>query len=146
VWRREIVINPNPKSTTSDLRDPLGYRGITSTPVVYTIYSHILINRRIPRWEEANSILDDKQNGFRKGRSTIDHLSTLTSIIETRQLKRKPTFAAFIDMKKAYYSMDRVLVFTKLHDIGIVGNMYEALLSLYNDVKCRVRLNGVKTD
>jgi hypothetical protein len=61
-------------------------------------------------------------------------------------LKRKPTFAAFIDLKKAYDSVDRVLAFTKLHDIGIVGNMYGALLSLYNDVKCCVRLNCVKTD
>ena len=33
-------------------------------------------------------ILFEGQNGFRKCRSTIDHLSTLTSIVDTRR-KRK---------------------------------------------------------
>jgi hypothetical protein len=42
--------------------------------------------------------------------------------------------------------VDRVLAFTKLHDIGIVGKMFGVMLSLYNDVKCCARLNGVEID
>ena len=49
----------------------------------------------------------EEQNGFRKGRSTVDYLSTLTSIIETRKLKKLSTFAAFIDFRKAYDKINR---------------------------------------
>lgn len=58
----------------------------------------------------------------------------------------KSTFAAFIDFKKAYGSINRTLLFTTLNDIGIGGNMFKALLSIYKDVKCCVRLNGVETE
>jgi hypothetical protein len=49
-------------------------------------------------------------------------------------------------MRKAYDSIDRSLAFVKLHDLGIRGRMYEALTSIYKDVKCCVRLNGWSTD
>ena len=32
---------------------------------------------------DTSDIIHDEQNGFRKSKSTIDHLSTLKSIIET---------------------------------------------------------------
>lgn len=109
------------------------------------MYCNIL-NSRLSSWEEENSILQDAQNGFRKGRSTVDHLTTLTSIIETRKLKRKPTFAAFIDFRKAYDAFDRSLLFSKLCDLGISRKMYKVLTSLYKDVRCCVRLNNMQTD
>ena len=139
------IIQPIPKSSTSNIRDPLGYRGITLTSVVYKMYCYIL-NKRLTVWDDRNGVISDTQNGFHKGRSTLDHISTLTSIIETRKLKGKSTFAAFIDFKKAYDSINRNLLFTKLNDIGIGGNMFKALLSVYKDVKCCVRLNGIETE
>lgn len=75
-----------------------------------------------------------------------DHLSTLTNIIETRKLKGKSTFTAFIDFKKAYDSINRTLLFTKLNKMGLCGNMFQALLSIYKDVRCCVRLNGLITE
>ena len=112
---------------------------------MYKMYGYIL-NGRLSEWEEENDILHDAQNGFRKGRSTTDHLSTLTSIVETRKLKSKATFAAFIDFRKAYDAIDRTQLFGKLLNLGINGKMYKALESLYKDVKCCVRLNNMHTD
>ena len=80
-----------------------------------------------------------------KQRSTIDHISSLTSIIETRKLHNKGTFTAFIDFKKAYDSIDRGILFTKLSNLGISGLMYKALLSIYDNVRCSVRINGKLT-
>lgn len=144
IWKRS-VISPVPKSSTSDSRDPLQYRGISLAPVTYKMYCNIL-NSRLTNWEEENNILHDAQNGFRKARSTVDHLSTLTSIIETRKLNRKPTFAAFIDFRKAYDAIDRTMLFSKLCDLGISGKMFQALKSIYKEVKCCVRLNNMQTD
>ena len=135
------VINPVPKSSTSNEKAPLSYRGITLAPVIYKIYCTIL-NKRLSQWEKQNEILHGAQNGFRKNRSTVDHISSLTSIIETRKLKRKSTFAIFVDFKKAYDAIDRSKLFADLRQIGIAGKTYNALLSLYEDVKCCVKVNG----
>ncbi|CAG2255684.1 unnamed protein product [Mytilus edulis] len=144
IWRKGII-NPIPKSSTSNPKDPMCYRGLTLVPVCYKLYCHIL-NNRLLEWEEENNILDDCQNGFRKGRSTIDHIKSLSSIIETRKLKRLSTFTAFIDFRKAYDGIDRNLLCQKLLDIGICGNMYNAIVSLYKSVECCVRVNGQLTD
>ena len=45
IWCKS-VISPTPKCTTSDPRDPLSYRGIAITPVVYKVY-YSLLNDRI---------------------------------------------------------------------------------------------------
>ena len=82
------IITPIPKSSTTNDKDPLSYRGITLASVLYKIYCSIL-NSRLSLLEEDNNLLHDAQNGFRKGRSTVDQITSLTSIIETRKLKRK---------------------------------------------------------
>ncbi|MES9880570.1 MAG: endonuclease/exonuclease/phosphatase family protein, partial [Sedimenticola sp.] len=81
-WGKSII-NPIPKSSTTDPRDPLSYRGISLTSCMYKLYCFIL-NKRLSTWAEINGKIVDEQNGFRKHRSTIDHLSSLTNIIDTR--------------------------------------------------------------
>ena len=139
------IINPTEKSSTNDPRDPTSYRGITITPSIYKLYCNVL-NSRLLRWETENFVIHDSQNGFRKGRSTIDQLISLTSIIDTRKLKRQSTFVAFIDFSKAYDSIDRSILFRKLQNLGLTGQMFNVVKSLYDGVKCCVRINGIKTE
>ena len=47
---------------------------------------------------------------FRMKRSTMDHSSAITDIIETRKQRMLSTFAALIDVRKAYNTIDRRLV------------------------------------
>ncbi|CAC5356242.1 unnamed protein product [Mytilus coruscus] len=77
-------ITPIPKCSTSDPRDPLSYRGITLAPFAYKMYCSIL-NERLVKWLNEREIINDEQNGFMKGKSSVDHVSTITSIIETRK-------------------------------------------------------------
>ena len=102
-WSK-CILNPIPRSSTNDRTDPMSYRGIALAAASYKLY-----NNRLIKWAESNERLANEQNGFRKGRSTIDHISSITNIIETRKLKRKQTFAAFIDFRKAYDSINRSL-------------------------------------
>jgi hypothetical protein len=120
-WNK-IIISPIPKSSTADPRDPLSYRGLSLSCTMYKIYCTIL-NNRLSKWAESNNILSDEQNGFRKGRSTIDHVSSLTNIVETRKKQKLSTFCAFIDFRKAYDFIDRSLLWNKLDSKGIHGNM-----------------------
>ena len=64
------IINPIPKASTSDSRDPLSYRGTTLAPVTYKVYCTIL-NERLISWNEQHNIIVDEQNGFRKKKKYI---------------------------------------------------------------------------
>ena len=70
--------------------DPLNYRGITITSATYKLFCSIL-NNRLTRALELNNVIADEQNGFRAGRSTGDHISSLSLIIESR-IKRKKRY------------------------------------------------------
>ena len=127
------IINPIPKSSTVDARDPLSYRAITLASCMYKLFSSIL-NTRLSKWIEENNILAEEQNGFRKGRSTVDQISSLTNIINTRKKKRMSTYCAFIDFKKAYDYVDRDILWHRLNNMGISGKIFNAIKVLYNSV------------
>ena len=67
-----------------------------------------VLNDRLVKFLDEREVIQDEQNGFMKGKSTIDHLSSITSIIETRKKCKLSTYVAFIDFKKAYDSINRV--------------------------------------
>jgi hypothetical protein len=139
------IITPIHKPGSADSRDPMSYRGITLAPTMYKLYCHIL-NHRMTYWMEANNKLVDEQGGFRKKRSTTDHLSSLSNLVETRIKQKQSTYAAFIDFKKAYDSVDRDMLWTKLEDCGVSGKMLKAVKSLYKSVSACVRINGHLTE
>ena len=92
---------PIPKNKTSDPRLPLNYRGISLLSVPYKAFCSIL-NQYILEWTEYTGILCEEQNGFRVGRSCLEHIFSLSSIVECRKKLQKPTFACFVDFSKAY--------------------------------------------
>ena len=112
---------------------------------MYKLFSSVL-NTRLSKWIEENKILAEEQNGFRKGRSTVDQISSLTNIINTRKKKRMSTYCAFIDFKKAYDYVDRDILWHRLNNMGISGKIFNAIKALYNSVSACVRLNGLCSD
>ena len=139
------IINQIQKPSCDDSRDPAFYRGTTIMSSVYKLYCNIP-NERLSKWVENNGKLNDNQNCFRKKRSTIDLLSTLTSIIETRKLQKKQTYVCFFDFKKAYDTINRGILWQKLNKTGINGKFFNSLKSIYENVNCSVRINGHYTD
>jgi hypothetical protein len=100
----------------------------------------------LSQWIDDNYGLADEQNGFRKWRSTVDQIASLTNIIDVLKNLRRPTFCAFIDNKKTYDTIDRHLLWGKLTSLGVDTKMCLAIKSLYNGVTCSVRLNSFNTD
>ena len=141
----KCVINPIPKSCTSDRRDPLSYRGIALAPSMYKIYCFIL-NERLSNWSEQNGKIIDEQNGFRKKCSTVDHLSSLTSLIDTRRKRKLSTYCAFIDFRKAYDCINRDILWGRLSSIGVSGKLFGAIKSLYSSISSCVRISHLTTD
>lgn len=96
----------------------LNYRGILLLDVGYIILKRIMDNR-LTNWIENNSILKETQAGFRKKRSTRDHIFVLNSLINNK-LKNQggKLYVAFIDLMKAIDTVDRKLLFQKLEKEG----------------------------
>ena len=114
-WTKGII---NPIFKGGEPSDPLNYRPITLLSIPCKIYTDIL-NRCLTQWLENNNILYDGQNGFRKGRSCLDHIYTLFTVINNRKLENKDTFVCFVDAKKAFDTVNRDCLWYKLMCIGI---------------------------
>ena len=141
-WTKGVI---NPIFKGGDSSNPLNYRPITLLSVPCKIYTDIL-NRRLTQWLEDNDVLYDGQNGFRKGRSCLDHIYTLYTIINNRKLEKKDTFVCFVDAKKAFDTVNRDCLWYKLMCIGINGKFLNAVQSLYDNLSCTVRINNFETD
>lgn len=142
-WSRGIIF-PLFKGGPNEYRyDPNKYRGITLLSIVGKTYTAIL-NNRISNYLENNGILVDEQAGFRKNRSTTDQLFILTEIILNR--RPKPTYAAFIDITKAYDRVWRDGLWYKLYKAGIKGKLWRILRKIYKHVESCVLLGKNRTD
>ena len=71
-----------------NIDDPNSYRGITLIYILGKVYSQILLNRLIVGQKKREKIA--KSVGFQKGKSTVDCIFTLHSIIsKTLDAKEK---------------------------------------------------------
>lgn len=146
-WSRCIIV-PVSKGSRSINTQPLTFRGLAMQSCVYKCYSYIL-NRRLDTYLEANHLIEDVQNGFRRGRGCVDHIFSLSETIRlnTGSPKSK-VFACFFDMRRAFDEVDRNLLLRRLQNVGVNGNMYRAMAAIYNNPMCKVKLgeSGVFTD
>ena len=117
--------------------NPDNYRGISLLNILSKGFTHI-INSRLTRWTESNSVLNDAQAGFRKGRSTIDHMFTLYAAIEKHLLKNTKLYVAFIDFKKAYDTVNRDILWIVLFRSGVRGKMLSMIRGIYATVQACV--------
>jgi len=139
-WKKAII-QPIPKAKDKDNRIPLNYRGISLLCCTAKLYTSF-INNRITKFCEERNFISDEQNGFRRGRSCIDHVFVLNSVLLNRREQNLETFVAFIDLQKAFDSVNRNLLMHKLLLAGLDGKIYRAIKSIYQDNLSCVRING----
>ena len=84
-------------------------------PTTYKILSNILLSRLIPHEEE---IIGDHQCGFRRNRSTTDHIFCIRQVLE-KKWEHEAVHQLFIDFKKAYDSVRREALYIILIELGI---------------------------
>ncbi len=100
-WTEEIIV---PIHKKGDKSDPSNYRGITLLSCFAKLFTCIL-NQRISTWCENNDVISDAQFGCRKGRSTIDAVFILHSIIAKYVNMNKRLYCCFVDMKRCFDSI-----------------------------------------
>ena len=116
LWLKSLIL-PIPKSGSDDPCDPMNYRGISLICCTAKIYGCIL-NKRLLTYLDANQLLVEEQNGFRGQRSCNEHIFSLFSILRNRLNTGQDTFAAFIELRKAFDSVKRNFLLCKICNNG----------------------------
>ena len=98
-WRAATVI-PIPKPN-KDHTEPLSSRPIALTSCLCKVLER-MINTRLIWYLEKYRILDRSQCGFRKHRSTTDHLVSLERYLRDAFAQRQQAVGLFFDLEKAY--------------------------------------------
>jgi hypothetical protein len=119
------------------------YRGISLLSVTSKLFSRIILNRIQLLIDQQ---LLEAQSGFRSNRSTIDQIFTLKITMEKRREFNKPLFMCFIDITKAYDSVNRVLLWRVCRKYGISQKLVDLLKMLYKNSKAKVRIDGELSD
>ena len=131
IWKKSII-HPIPKDSGCHT-DPLKYRGLALQSCIFKLFCSILNERLVSHLNDKDIIVDE-QNGFRKDRSCLHHIFSLTSIVKKYIKKsKKGLFAVFIDFRKAFDYVDRALLANKLAKIGITGKIHTVLQSIHQD-------------
>ena len=144
-WR-QAIIHPIPKTKTMT-NDPLQYHGLALQSCIFKIFSQIVNDRIVGKLNE-NEWLAEEQNGFRKHRSCLHHIFSLTSIIRRncKSASKGGLYCSFVDFQKAFDSIDRELMVCALIDAGIDGKILEAVKQCYQGTKNVIRINDELTD
>ena len=69
-----------------------------------------MVASRLSNYCEAKGILPEEECGFRPPRSTIDMLFVVRRLQELGRPRKIPLYMCFIDLQKAYDSVDRELL------------------------------------
>jgi hypothetical protein len=100
--------------------------------------SNILL-RLIPYAEE---IMGDHQCGFRRNRSTTNHIFCIRQILEKKWEHNEAVHQLFIDFKKAYYSVRREALYNILIEFGIPRKPVRLIKMCLTETYSRVRVGN----
>ena len=121
------------------------YRPISLLPVIYKVLEKSIANQ-LSNYFEDNRLFHDNQYGFRTGLSTEYATIELTYIIMSNMDRNEIPFSIFIDLSKAFDTIDHTILLQKLNHYGIDGKALQLCESyLTNRTQYYVEINGVKS-
>lgn len=120
------------------------YRPISVLPSFSKFFEKVIHNRLLEYLNQQN-ILYDHQYGFRKGRSTSLPLIHLLNKISTAIDQNEITAGVFLDLSKAFDTLDHEIFFSKLEYYGIRDKALQLIKSYFSNRKQFVQFNDIKS-
>ena len=122
-----------------DRSDCNNHRGISLLSVVGKLYARVVLKRLQIL---AEDVYPESQCGFRRDRSTIDMIFTLSILKEKCREQHQPLYMAFIDLTKAFDLVSREELYTVLQKIGTPPKMLAAIRAFHDGMQGTVQFHG----
>ena len=136
-------ISPIYKKESEELFE--NYRPVSTLPIFGKIFEKIIFNR-LYQFLDNNNVIYENQYGFRKGHSTNHALNYSVAYIENQIKAKKHTLGIFIDLSKAFDTLDHGILTSKLNNYGIQGNALKLIKSYLADRKQFVNVLDENSD
>ena len=142
-WREAIII-PIPKPG-KDHSDPNNYRPIALTSCICKTMERMVYERLM--WQlEMLGALSPLQCGFRKNRSTVDHLIRFETYIRSAFSNKEHVVAVLFDIEKAYDTTWKYGILSDLKELGFDGYLPIFISNFLKNRIFRVRVGDVVSD
>ena len=116
-------------------------RPISLLPLPGKIAERIM-HTHLSNFLENNNLLNQNQGGFRKGRSTISTVAKFTDDILLNMNNKVPTVASFIDLRKAFDTINHEILLKKLPSFGLDDHIINWLENYLTNRKQICSVNG----
>ena len=120
-------------------------RPISNTPLPSKLLEKY-VNNIIYKHIESNNLFFKSQNGFRKGRSTIQAVNEVVNRLYNYRNKGEYSISIFLDLSKAFNCVNHDIWGSKLDKLGIIGQCKKWIIGYVRDRKQFVKNNGIKSD
>ena len=143
-WRTATVVAlPKPGKPA---KNPSSYRPIALTSQLGKTFETVL-KKRLTHFCEKKQILPPEQSGFRKKRSTLDHLTTLAQTINNyHKVKNTDICGIFLDIEKAYDMLWREGLLAKLTILKVPHIFVKVIESFLMERKMKVRVDKILSE
>ena len=111
------------------------YRGISLLSTSYKILSNILLSRTTPY---ADKIMGEYQCGFKRNRSTVDHIFCIWQILEKKWEYNKDV----CPFEKAYDSIKREYLYDILIKFGVPKKLVRLMKTCLDGTQSKVRIGN----
>jgi hypothetical protein len=140
---KETTVTPIFKKNDKQLVE--NYRPISVSSPFSKIFEKLIKSQLIKHLEE-NNILSKNQFGFRTGHSTEQAIINLTSELHDAMDKSLKPIVIFLDIKKAFDSINFKILIYKLSKLGLDNNTLELLKNYLSARKQRTRIDMTLSD
>ena len=119
-------ISPIYKKDNEELME--NYRPVSTLPIFGKIFEKIIYTRLYSFFSSEGRI-NDNQFGFRKYHSTSHALNYSVALIEGSLKAKKHVLGIFVDLSKAFDTIDHTMLLYKLRNYGIRNKAYDLMSS-----------------
>lgn len=141
IWKTAQVL---PLFKSGDHTDLNNYRPISKLCCLAKVLE-TLANHQLRAFLDSHNILQSNQSGFRPGHSTVTATSLVVNDILNDLDTRQHCAALFIDLSKAFDTVDHDILLTKLSHIGLDGPSIRWFTSYLTGRKQAVVASNVKS-
>ena len=121
------------------------YRPVSTLPIFGKLFEKVIYSR-IYRFAQSQNILDKNQFGFRQSHATSHAVNYSVKIIQDSIKKQNHVLGIFIDLSKAFDTIDHGNLLVKLDRYGIRGNANLLIKSYLSNRVQYTEIHNEKSD